>query len=249
MCWANNANQAATSCVELLALVVAFWNETASVYRRAKHSDSEEDKVDVKAMFGYRATWLCAAYFLAYVGTETAISGWVVSFMLRNRHATPYMASLSSSGFWVGMAIGRLVLGFGTDRIGVRRATVLYFLCAIGFEVLFAALTSPVVSVVLMTLLGFIVGPLFPSGVVVLTRLLPKELHIAAVSFVASLGQVGGAFLPFAIGAVVQGLGIGVFRYAILVQTILALAVWVAFASVRTKALEADAGGEAERDD
>ncbi|OAK94344.1 MFS transporter-like protein [Phaeosphaeriaceae sp. SRC1lsM3a] len=240
---------AATSCVELLALVVAFWNETASVYRRAKHSDSEDDKVDAKAMFGYRATWLCAAYFLAYVGTETAISGWVVSFMLRNRHATPYMASLSSSGFWVGMAIGRLVLGFGTDRIGVRRATVLYFLCAIGFEVLFAALTSPVVSVVLMTLLGFIVGPLFPSGVVVLTRLLPKELHIAAVSFVASLGQVGGAFLPFAIGAVVQGLGIGVFRYAILVQTILALAVWVAFASVRTKALEADTGGEAERDD
>lgn len=100
-----------------------------------------------------------------------------------------------------------------------------------------------------MTMLGFIVGPLFPSGVVVLTRLLPKELHIAAVSFVSSLGQVGGAFLPFAIGAVVQGLGIGVFRFAILLQTILALAVWAAFASVRTTALGADAGGEDERHD
>jgi fucose permease len=153
--------------------------------------------------------------------------------MMVNRNASLYLASLASSGFWIGMAIGRLVLGFGTDRLGVRRATVLYFLCAIGLEILFAVLSSAVVSIGLMTLLGFMLGPLFPSGVVVLTRLLPRELHIAAVSFVASLGQIGGALLPFAIGAVVQSLGIGVFRYAILLQTTLALGVWIAFARLR----------------
>lgn len=193
-----------------------------------------DNKVDAKAIFRYRATWLCAAYFLAYVGTETAISGWVVSFMLRNRNASPYLANLASSGYWIGMAVGRLILGFSTDKIGVRRATVLYFVCAVGLEVWFASVTSSIASVISMILLGFSMGPLFPSGVVVLTRLLPGELHIAAVSFVASLGQVGGAFLPFAIGAVVQSLGIGIFRYAILLQTLLALVVWIAYARSRT---------------
>lgn len=153
--------------------------------------------------------------------------------MLRNRGATPYLAGLSSSGYWAGMAVGRLILGFATDKIGVRRATCLYFICALGIEVLFAVLSSAALSVALMTLLGFVMGPLFPSGVVVLTRMLPGELHVSAVSFVASLGQVGGAFLPFAIGAVVQGLGIGVFRYAIFIQTFLALLVWFAFARLR----------------
>lgn len=153
--------------------------------------------------------------------------------MLRNRDATPYAAGLASSGYWIGMAVGRLTLGHATDRIGVRRATLLYFLFAVGTEVLFAFFSSVVVSIVLMTIVGFVMGPLFPSGVVILTRLLPGELHVAAVSFVASLGQVGGAFLPFAIGAVVQGLGIGVFCYAILVETVLALLVWVAFAKLR----------------
>jgi fucose permease len=186
-------------------------------------------------MFKYSATWLCAAYFLTYVGTETAISGWVVSFMLRQRHSTAYESGLAASGYWVGMAIGRLSLGFLTDRLGVRRATVLYFLFAIGFETLFVILSSAAVSVVIMTALGFVMGPLFPSGVVVLTRLLPGELHVAAVSFVASLGQVGGAFLPFAIGAVIQGLGIGVFRFAILIETVLALLVWFAFARLRPR--------------
>jgi fucose permease len=234
---------------ELLILTFAFWTETASVYRQSKQSDIVSSKSDTKAIFRYRATWLCAAYFLTYVGTETAISGWVVSFMLRDRNASPYLASLASSGFWTGMALGRLVLGFGTDRIGVRRATVLYFLCAGTFEVLFAVLVSPVVSIVLMTLLGFIMGPVFPSGVVVLTRLLPAELHIAAVSFVASLGQVGGALLPFAIGAVVQSLGIGVFPYAILVPTALSLAVWIAFARVRMTVPDEGSRQETSRED
>ena len=220
--------------MEFAVLASAFRNETAAVYHRSKLSRlTHNNDISTKVIFKYRATWLCAAYFLTYVGTETAISGWIVSFMLRNRGATPYLASLSSSGYWVGMAVGRLVLGFATDRIGVRRATGLYFICALGIEVLFAVLSSAAVSVALMTLLGFVMGPFFPSGVVVLTRLLPGELHVSAVSFVASLGQVGGACLPFAIGAVVQGLGIGVFRYAILIQTFLALLVWFAFARLR----------------
>ncbi|KAF2833500.1 MFS general substrate transporter [Ophiobolus disseminans] len=241
----------AHSAAELVLLVFAFRNENASVYRQSKQSEAMDGRVDAKAIFRYRATWLCAAYFLTYVGTETAISGWVVSFMLRDREATPYLASLSSSGYWIGMAIGRLLLGFGTDRIGVRRATVLYFMFAIGLEALFASLRSPIASVILMTLLGFVMGPLFPSGVVVLTRLLPGQLHIAAVSFVASLGQVGGAFLPFAIGALVQSLGIDVFRFAILLQTILALVVWLAFARLRAAVpgLQPDIREESARED
>jgi fucose permease len=117
------------------------------VYRQSKQSNVVDNKTDVKAIYRQRATWLCAAYFLAYVGTETAISGWVVSFMLRSRDASLPLASLASSGYWIGMAIGRLVLGFGTDRIGVRRATALYFIFAVGLEVLFATVSSPVVSV------------------------------------------------------------------------------------------------------
>ena len=184
-------------------------------------------------MLRHPATWCCAAFFLADVGVETAISGWIVSFMLRSRSATPYLAGLSSSGFWAGMAVGRLVLGPLTDRMGVRRATVLYFILAVLTEILFVVLPHAIVSVVLMVILGFLMGPLFPSGVIVLTQLLPKELHVAAVSFVASLGQVGGALLPFGIGAVVEGLGIGVFEYAILVQSVLAMLLWVVFARLR----------------
>ncbi|KAF2855941.1 MFS transporter-like protein [Plenodomus tracheiphilus IPT5] len=224
---------AGASALSFIFLVTAFRHEDAIAHRKSKHSKLTDVKPDFKAMLKYSAVWLCAAYFITYVGTETAISGWVVSFMLRSRNATPYIASLTSSGYWIGMVVGRVSLGFATDRMGVRRATILYFVLAVGIEALFAVFSSSAVSIVLMTFLGFLMGPMFPSAIVVLTHLVPGELHVAAVSFVASLGQIGGAFLPFAIGAVVQGLGIGMFRFAILVQTILALLVWLAFARLR----------------
>ncbi|KAL1791794.1 hypothetical protein ACET3X_009545 [Alternaria dauci] len=231
--WNWYAILAGACALSFLVLVTAFRNETAFVYRESKQSKTNDPKIDVKAVFKYRATWFCAAYFLTYVGIETAISGWIVSFMLRSRHATTYVAGLSSSGYWIGMAVGRLTLGFATDKMGVRRANGLYFLVALAIDISFAVSSSPVASVALMTMLGFIMGPMFPSGVVVLTRLLPAELHVAAVSFVASLGQIGAAFSPFVIGAVIDGIGIGVFRFAIVVETTLALLVWVAFTRLR----------------
>ncbi|KAF2260288.1 MFS transporter-like protein [Lojkania enalia] len=225
----------AASVMELIILLSAFRHQNAARYRRGKPVDraSTRSNSNTRAIFNHLGTWLCALYFLAYVGTETAISGWVVSFMVRSRNATPYLASLASSGFWAGMALGRFALGAVTDRLGVGRATIIYFICTIFTQVLFSIVRLPVASIAFMAMVGFFMGPMFPSGVVVLTRLIPKELHIPAVSFVASVGQVGAALLPFGIGAVIQGLGISIFRYAIIVLSTIALLVWIAFSYLR----------------
>ena len=153
--------------------------------------------------------------------------------MTRSRHASVYLASLSSSGFWGGMAVGRLTLGYMTDRIGVRCAAALYLSCAIGLLLLFALVRSAIVSIITVTFAGFVMGPLFPSGVVVMSELLPRGLHVAAVSFVASLGQVGGAALPFGIGAVIQGLGIGVFPWVMIIFGCISLSVWLTFSQLK----------------
>lgn len=182
-----------------------------------------------RTMFRYAATWVCAAYFLVYVGTESAISGWVITFMLRVRHASPYLASFSSSGFWVGMAAGRLVLGLVTDKLGVRRATAAYLTVAILSQALLATIDVAAVSIALVAVVGFFLGPLFPSGVVLLAQLLPRPLLVGAVSFVATVGQIGAAVSPFVLGSLAQALGIYVFQVFILAMLAVTLLVWVLF--------------------
>jgi fucose permease len=192
----------------------------------------------------YLATWLTALYFLAYVGAESAISGWIVPFMIRHRNATPSFASVASTGFWGGMAVGRFVLGIVTDKLGVGRANTMYFLITITFQVVFAFVQVRITSIVLMTLIGFFMGPMFASGVVILTQLLPAELHVAAVSLTSSAGQIGAALLPFGIGAFIQGLGIGVFRFAVVVLSILTLFTWIPLSQQRPTILSSSSSCE-----
>jgi fucose permease len=228
--------QVALSVLHILMLCTAFRNEDASNYHFHQHHDPEQEgtRAHISDILRYWATWLSAAYFLTDVGVETVISGWVIAFMTRSRAATPFLASLSSSGFWVGMAIGRLVMGPATDRLGVRKATSLYCAVVIILEITFSLLPNPIGSVGIMMAMGVFMGPLFPSGVIVLTQLLPRPLHVAAVSFVASTGQIGGALLPFGVGAIVQSSGIEIFQYAILLQSTLALLAWMAFAKLQS---------------
>ena len=163
--------------------------------------------------------------------TQTGtISGWIVTFMTRYRHVSLSTSGACSSGFWIGMAAGRLALGFVTDKLGLRIATTIYFGLAIAAETIFTMATSSTIYILSAILLGFFCGPLFPNGVVLLIHHLPKSLHVRAVSFVASLGQVGAAILPFALGATSQHLGIQVFRVIIFGELIMTLLLWLCFA-------------------
>ncbi|KAI1208067.1 MFS general substrate transporter [Annulohypoxylon truncatum] len=240
------------SVLEAVALLLAFRFEDAASYRSTHTQDPDQDPLlspasaqdptstsvspsSKTAIFKHTATWICALYFLACVGTENAISGWIVVFMTRGGRSSPYLASLTSSLFWVGQAAGRVVLGaLANDRLGVRRATTVYLLAALVFEALFVASVRfiggiPAFAAAAIALLGFCLGPLFPSGVYVLARLLPREMHVGAVSFVVLVGQVGGAVLPFALGALVEGLGIQVFQVVVFVLILATLGIWLAF--------------------
>ncbi|PVH74175.1 MFS general substrate transporter [Cadophora sp. DSE1049] len=217
------------SVVELCVLFLAFRNESALKYRGEKLA-SEALPL---AMLKHPAIWLSAQYFLAYVGIETAISGWIVLFMIRHRNAKPSQASIASSVFWGGMAVGRFALGALTDQLGEGRGNIVYFLITIALQVFFAFLEGRTASIFLLAFIGFFMGPMFASGVVLLTRLLPTEQHVAAVSFVASAGQVGAALLPLGIGAFIQGMGIGTFRFACIVLTVLAFLTWIPVSQLR----------------
>ncbi|KAI9149080.1 Bypass of stop codon protein [Paramyrothecium foliicola] len=101
---------AVASLTELLCLSYAFWVERAEAYRQSLAHNA--GSATVLGALKYRVVWGCAIYLLAYVGFESAISGWVVVFMGRQRHASRFLASLSSSGFW-GVALCSPIRGFG----------------------------------------------------------------------------------------------------------------------------------------
>lgn len=182
-----------------------------------------------------RVTWLCAAFLLAYVGVEVSLGGWVVQFMIRVRNAEAFPAGMTSVGFWLGLTLGRAILGFVTPLLGVKIAVALYLPATMALELVFWLVPQFYVSAVAVAFQGFFIGPLFPAVVIATTKMLPKHLHVSTIGFAAAFGGSGAAVLPFAVGAIAQAKGVQVLQPIILALLATLLALWLCLPRIGKK--------------
>jgi fucose permease len=163
------------------------------------------------------------------------LGGWVVTFMLRVRNASPYDAGISGTGFWAGMAAGRASLGFVTERYGERLCVSIYLVICIALQLIFWLVPQFVVSAIAVAFLGFFLGPMFPGGVMMAAKLLPKHIHVSALGFAMALGGTGGTVFPFAIGAIAAKKGVNVLQPIILALIAVVAMIWLSFPRIRKR--------------
>ncbi|KAF2716024.1 MFS general substrate transporter [Polychaeton citri CBS 116435] len=228
------------AAVELVTSVHSFWTADAAAYRQANPRTSTESGSRLKEatcrMPAARTTWLCALFLLGYVGVEVALGGWIVTFMIRVRDGAAFAAGMTATGFWLGMTLGRFVLGFVTPRIGEKTAITIYLPIAMALELVFWLVPQFYVSAVAVSLQGFFLGPLFPAAVVATTKLLPKHLHVSGIGFAAAFGGSGGAIFPYAVGAIAQAKGVQVLQPIILALLVVIWFLWLAVPKINRKA-------------
>jgi fucose permease len=98
--------------------------------------------------------------------------------------------SYVATGFWIGVTLGRLILGFPAARLGEKRMVFIYTLIALCIQFVFWFVPSVPVSAVSVALIGFFIGPIFPCAVALATKVLPGHLHISVIGFIAAFGTV-----------------------------------------------------------
>lgn len=123
--------------LEAVVTVTAFWADTGRTYREQSSRPVAETTTTTTSGAGAggsrmreallrmpaaRVTWLCAAYLLCYLGVGVSLGGWIVQFMIDVRDGGAFASGLVATGFWLGLTVGRVVLGFVTPKIGERLA-------------------------------------------------------------------------------------------------------------------------------
>jgi fucose permease len=131
-----------------------------------------------------------------------------------------------SPRFWLGITVGRVVLGFVTPRVGENLSIILYLLGSTICQLLFWLVPSFIGGAIAVAFVGFFLGPMFPAAVVALTKLLPKHMHVPAIGFSAAFGGGGACVLPFAVGAIAQRAGVQVLQPVIVAMLVLATSLW-----------------------
>ncbi|KAI9754460.1 MAG: hypothetical protein M4579_004688 [Chaenotheca gracillima] len=212
--------------IELSAALFTFWTENGEKFRREHPRTGNSKGGRTREALSNKVTWTVAIFLLCYVGVEVALGGWIVTFMIQVRRSNPFASGMSSVGFWMGITVGRVVLGFVTGKIGEKLAIAMYLAISVGLELLFWLIPQFIVSAVAVAFLGFFLGPLFPGAVIAATKLLPPHLHVSAIGFAAAFGGSGAALLPFSVGAIAQAKGVQVLQPIILALLVVSLGLW-----------------------
>ncbi|KAK5081602.1 hypothetical protein LTR05_007733 [Lithohypha guttulata] len=213
--------------LEFIVLAAAFRHEDLKRYMAAH--DPQPEEMETGSSPRTKLVWLCGLFYFVYLGAESSFTNWTPTYMQRIRHADSTTASLSSSIFWLGMALGRFFLGPVTEYFGLPVSVSAYILLGTLSELIFKLTSSIKVALFTLSGCGFFLGPMFPSGVLLLSQKLNKQQYVGGVALAAAFGQIGGAGAPLIIGFMADRLGLQHLTDVVLVLFILLLMTWMLF--------------------
>lgn len=95
-------------------------NDDATVNVKMNHSELTR-----KAILN-RVTLIGAAYILVYVGVEVTLGGWGYTYLKEARGGNEVTMAQVVSGYWAGLAAGRILLGYISSRFGEKLMITLF---------------------------------------------------------------------------------------------------------------------------
>lgn len=172
---------------------------------------------------------LAAAFLSVYVGLEISLGNWAFTYLVKDQGLLALTAGYALSGYWLGLTAGRFVISPLAGRLGLTpQRMMLYCLTGvIGATALTWALDGQLAGAG-FALVGFFLGPLFPTAMALVPDLAPAALVPTAIGVLNAVSVVGGAGLPWLAAAIAQGMGVWTLLPYVLVLGVLQLVLWQA---------------------
>jgi len=171
---------------------------------------------------------LGAAMLSVYVGLEIGVGNWVFSYLVQAHLLSESLAGYAVSGYWLGLTLGRFVISPVAEKTGVSTGAMIYGCLAGVIAAAGLAWLSPTAAVtaIALVLLGFFLGPIFPTTMSIAPRLAQPRLVPTAIGVMNAASLIGGSALPWVAGAIAQSTGIWTILPYALTLGLLQFAVW-----------------------
>ncbi len=196
--------------------------------RRVAVAPRQQPHMPVRAAVRRPEVLLAALFLFGYVGLEASVGNWGFSYVTDQRGQGALLAGWVVSGYWLGLTLGRFVLGALAARTGVGVPAMVYgCLAGVCLSVLVVWFgPGAALATAGFALLGFFLGPVFPTMIAALPQLTRPDLVSSAIGLLIGASVVGGAALPFAAGALAQRAGVGSLPPYLLALGLASLLAW-----------------------
>ncbi|KAI0642730.1 MFS general substrate transporter [Trametes meyenii] len=190
-----------------------------------KTKETEAGVNKYKQIFRLRAVHLMAFFIFTYVGVEVTIGGWIVTYVINERHGGPNSGYISS-GFFGGLTLGRVALLWLNKKIGEWRVIFLYVAICLGLELVVWLVPDLLSGAICVSFVGFFLGPIFPIVMNHAGNILPPSLISGGIGWISSFGAAGAAVFPFITGAIAAGTSIASLQPLLIAMMGLLLVIW-----------------------
>lgn len=140
---------AGVAILNIIGITIGFYHVD---FEEVQHE--QEDSTVVKQDHGEltklailnKVTLIGAAYILVYVGDEVVLGGWGYTWLTQGRHGDPLAMADVMSGYWAGLASGRIALGYLAGRFGEKLMISLFTIMIIAGLVVMLVSTDIIVD-------------------------------------------------------------------------------------------------------
>lgn len=163
------------------------------VFEETRGAESLSNEIDWKRV----AVFALIAFL--YVGSETSVGGWLMSYVHRLATAYDFLAPLASSCFWLALLCGRTISPWLLRRMNELQLLTYAVVGAFVSVVMLLFLRAPLATLFSAACTGLMLGPIFP---LCMARILALMHDSPRSKWTFSLSGVGAAALPALTGEV-----------------------------------------------
>jgi MFS transporter, FHS family, glucose/mannose:H+ symporter len=212
----------------MAAFLLPIWRSKLPDLERAEQRGLQNLTAAIKAsppiLFG------TMMLLFLYLGIEASINYWSVKYVQDTFPGTSALyASMSISGFWILIMVGRFGSSFLLKHIS--RSTLLYLLFGGSTVTVFFAAQAPsaLIAILAITLSGLFLSGAWPT-LVGFSERFPRHLTGVAMSVILIGGGLGGAIVPYLFGILAAATD---YRRAFMVSLIMPLLAILLLATIK----------------
>lgn len=185
----------AVTCGVLLALYLVLQWKVGQADVTAQKEQTQEKGSYGALLKNKGAVCLCLACCI-YMGQQTALNTWITSFCLEKVTDNTTLAGLVTSGYWLGITLGRFIQSALPKQIDAVKSTL--WGCIVGAALLSVGLLSGKIWIILLTVCvsGICSGAAYPNMIGAMGRAVP-EMTGVGTSALCITGTFGGILFPW----------------------------------------------------
>ncbi|ORX97643.1 MFS general substrate transporter [Basidiobolus meristosporus CBS 931.73] len=211
------------SCLFVLLCFLAMFRKSLPLIKSDENNMSEEKNSDnssidseediqgslTVATLRKSVVWLGGLMAFVYMGAGVSIGSWTFKLFEESRGFSSSLSSLFVSIYWLGMFLGRVTLGL-MARTRKRQFFVIYACLAFTLVGLLLVwlLRSPAACGIGIFLIGYGLGPIYPTSIAVINDLLySKRLQATAIGFITAFACCGNGLFSWLAGYLIGNYG------------------------------------------